>query len=123
MNLENTIFVLIFYVFIFSWKKIFVHGELDAGLQQRQKLLEDQIQAADRAIKSTADRSVRMSAFQLQTGVNQLQLAKTMQTIAANVLTTSGLNDVNRRYMSFDCEFNNSERTQYFFWNIFFKSN
>lgn len=69
---------------------------MDAGLQQRQKLLENQIQAADRALKSVADKSVRMGVFGVQTAANQLQIAKSMQTVAANVLTTNGLNDVNK---------------------------
>lgn len=80
----------------FVSQKVIVHGDLDAGLQQRQKMLENQIQAADRALKSTAEKSARMGAFQLQTAANQLQMAKSMQTVAANVLTTNGLNDVNR---------------------------
>lgn len=76
-------------------QKVVVHGDLDTGLQQRQKLLENQIQAADRALKSSADKSVRMGAFQLQAALNQLQIAKSMETVAANLLTTNGLNDVN----------------------------
>lgn len=102
----NTYFLSVF----FFAKKVFVLGDLDAGLQQRQRLLENQIQAADRALKSAADKAVRMGAFQVQTAVNQLQMAKSMQTVAANVLTTNGLNDVNT--MDFDCTpfFNNSGR-------------
>lgn len=86
-----------FLICILSLQKVIVHGDLDAGLQQRQKLLENQIQAADREFKSSAEKSVRLGAFQLQTAVNQLQTAKSMQTVAANVLSTNGLNDVNRR--------------------------
>lgn len=88
----NTIFFLCKSLCIFQK----VHGDLDAGLQQRQKILENQIQAADRALKSTANKLARMGAFQLENAANQLNIAKSMETVAANVLTTNGLNDVNR---------------------------
>lgn len=65
-------------------------------MQQRQKLLENQIQTAERALKSVADKSVRMGTFEMQAAANQLQIAKSMQTVAANVLTTNGLNDVHK---------------------------
>ena len=73
-----------------------VYGAFDAGVQQRQKLIESQIQAADRALKSSADKLVRMGVFQVENAANQLQLSKAMQTVAANVLTTNGLNDVRK---------------------------
>lgn len=76
-----------------------VQGDLDAALQQRQKMLENQILAADRALKSTGSKLARMGTFQVENAVNQLQIAKSMETVTGNVLTTNGLNDVNRWIM------------------------
>lgn len=76
-----------------------MNGDLDAGLQQRQRMIENQILAADRALKSTANKLSRMGTFQVENAVNQLKIAKSMETVAANVLTTNGLNDVNRWIM------------------------
>lgn len=75
-----------------------MHGNLDAGLQLRQKMIENQLQAADRNLKSIAEQTVRASTFKVETAVNQLQIAKSMETFAANMLSTNGLNDVNRDY-------------------------
>lgn len=83
-------------------KKVIVHADLDAGLQQRQKLLENQIQAEERALQSVANGLVRTGAFQVKNAANQLNIGKTMQTVAANMLTTNGLNDVNRQINEFE---------------------
>lgn len=69
---------------------------MDAGLQQRQKMLENQVQAADRDLKSMANKLMRTATFQVENAANKLQIAKSMETVAANVLTTNGLNDVSR---------------------------
>lgn len=90
----------ILFIHVFFFKKTIVYGDFDAGLQLRQKMLENQIQAADRDLKSMANKLGRVSAFQVETAVNQLKIAKSMQTVAANMLSTNGLNDVNRDYDS-----------------------
>lgn len=94
--------VLIF--FFAAEKKVAVRGALDAGLQQRQKMLENQIQAADQDLKSMANKLMRAGVFQVENAANQLQIAKSMQTVAANVLTTNGLNDVSRLLLALFCK-------------------
>lgn len=87
---------MIFFFCLCIVEKAIVHADLDAGLQQRQKILENQIQAEDRTLQSVANNLARTSEFQVKNAANQLNIAKTMQTVAANMLTANGLNDVNR---------------------------
>lgn len=78
-------------------QKVIVHADSDAGLSLRQKMLENQIQAAERSLQSVANNLVRTGVFQVKNAANQLDIAKTMETVAANILTTNGLNDVNKK--------------------------
>lgn len=69
-------------------------GELDS-LQQRKSLLENQVQTVSREQQHLANQLARNGVHQVENSAKQLQIAQTVQTLAANAFASKGLNDVN----------------------------
>lgn len=79
------------FLFFSNWK--FAVGELE-NLQQRKNFLENQVQTISREQQHLANQLVRNGVHQVENSAKQLQIAQTVQTLAASVLASKGLNDV-----------------------------
>lgn len=80
-----------------------VAGELEL-LQQRKQLLQNQVQTLAREQQHLANQLARNGVHQVENSAKQLKLAQAVQMVAANVLATKGLNDVNIQFrIAFGC--------------------
>lgn len=90
---NNPVCVFFFILFLFvNWK--YAASDLE-NLHQRKSLLEKQVQAAAQEQQHLLNQLIRSSVHQVENSAKQLQIAQVLQTIAANVLASKGLNDVN----------------------------
>lgn len=67
------------------------------GLQQRERVLENQVQGAVKIQQNLANQLARTGIRQVENSVKQLQFAQLVQSVAANVFESKGLNDVNKQ--------------------------
>lgn len=66
-------------------------------LQQRSRLLENQVKVLAREQHSLANQLIRNGVHQVEKSAKQVRIAQTVQTLAANALASKGLDDVNSK--------------------------